>query len=73
VSCQRFKLVADVYVVGDEGVLSEEEVASLVSRTLPYGRTLRLIIDPQQVGADHTYRGEPAPLLAELFGGRSHG
>lgn len=71
--CQRFRVVADVYVEGLEGPLSEAEVAGLALHSLPYGRTLRLVFDPQQVEQDREYSGEPAPSIKELGRGVNHG
>ncbi len=59
--CQKFRAVVDVYVEGIEGPLTEAEVAGLITTVLPYGRTLRLVFDPQQVEQDVNYSGEPAP------------
>lgn len=65
---QRFRLVADVYVEGSEGMLTEAEAASLLERAIPYGRTLRMVIVPQQVENDKSYWGEDPP--ASAFGER---
>ncbi len=70
---QKFRAQVAVYAEGAGERLTEAEVASLISRALPFGRALRLSIDPEWVAEVADYQGEPAPERPTLFGERSHG
>lgn len=70
---QKFRAIVDVYVEGTDCPVKEPEVASLIERTLPYGRSLRVVIIPQQVEEDRNYSGEMPPETSDFAGRRSHG